>query len=98
MRGKQHFSLAKKIPRVTTSNQCFAFTSSQFKPRDIQYLAEDEDVEVELKIPSSPAGSFSLKVHTHLILISKVCAPLEGSLAAASDLVRLLMVLEEGVE
>lgn len=55
-------------------------------------------MEVELEIPSSPAGSFSLKEHTHLILISKVCAPLEGSLAAASDLVRLLMVLEEGVE
>ena len=65
------FSLAKKILRVTTSNQCLAFTSSQFKPPEIQYLAEEEDMEVELKIPSSPAGPFALREHTYLILISR---------------------------
>lgn len=36
------FSLAKTIQRMITSNQCLAFTSSEWKPPEIQYLAEDE--------------------------------------------------------
>lgn len=36
------FSLAKKVQRMTMSNPCLAFTPSEFKPPETQYLAEDE--------------------------------------------------------
>lgn len=49
---------------MTTSNRGFAFTSSQFKPPEILHLAEDEGVEGELEILSSPAGPLSLKEHS----------------------------------
>lgn len=48
--------------------------------------------------PTSPCRPLSLEAHPLLVWNSReLCAPLEGGLAAAADLVRLLMVLE-GVE